>query len=387
MAHFVRPLVLAQALDPDRYEVHFHAPSRYLQYLRNRTFEVGELATMPGEQFLANIARGAPLFPAKVLRGYVEQERRLFAQIRPALVIGDLRLSLPVSAKLAALRHAVLVNAYWSPYARRRTLLPSIPVTRYISPTLLLPLFRRIEPMIYAIHVAPSNRVRKHYGMPALAPDIRAMYTDADYVLYADVPEFAPCYDLPGNHRYLGVCDWAAPAAKPEWWDEMQADPKPKIFVAMGSSGSLEVMPRLVRVLGDMQVSVLLATSGRQVPSPGGSTHVADLLPFVATARESRVVVCNGGSGSVYPAIAAGTPVLGIPANADQQLSTALLEESGAGLGVRIENASEKNLRAALDQLLLEPRYGARAREWSAVFRRYDAPSRFREFVAEAAAS
>lgn len=65
MAHFVRPLVLADSLDTERYEVYFFAPARFSGYLRNKPYTVGELASMPGHQFLANIARGAPLFPPK----------------------------------------------------------------------------------------------------------------------------------------------------------------------------------------------------------------------------------------------------------------------------------------------------------------------------------
>ena len=119
MTHFVRPLVLAESLDPDSYEVHFYAPPQFSEYLRNKPFVVGELASMPGEQFLANLARGAPLFPADVLRGYVQEERGIFARVRPDLVVGDMRLSLPVSASLDGVIHAVVVNGYWSPAAAR----------------------------------------------------------------------------------------------------------------------------------------------------------------------------------------------------------------------------------------------------------------------------
>ena len=68
MAHFVRPLALAESLDSERYEVYFYTPPRFSRYLQNKPFFVGELASMPGEQFLANIARGAPLYPSGVLR-------------------------------------------------------------------------------------------------------------------------------------------------------------------------------------------------------------------------------------------------------------------------------------------------------------------------------
>src|ERR1039457_603555 len=89
-AHFVRPLVLADAVDTGRYEVHFYSPSRFSGYLKNRSFLTGELRTMPGEQFLANLDRGAPAFPNDVIRGYVQQDRELIRSIRPDLVVGDM---------------------------------------------------------------------------------------------------------------------------------------------------------------------------------------------------------------------------------------------------------------------------------------------------------
>ena len=89
---------------------------------------------------------------------------------------------------------------------------------------------------------------------------------------------------------------------------------------------------------------------------------------FTETAGQARVVVSHGGSGGLYPAIAAGTPVLGIPSNADQQLSTAVLEESGAGLGVRVEEASERRLSQALKKLLFDPQYHRSAQQWATVY-------------------
>ena len=216
--------------------------------------------------------------------------------------------------------------------------------------------------------------------MPALPPDIRAMYTEGSYVLYADIPEFVPTTHLPGTHRYVGICQWAPATPKPEWWDRMRADPRPKVLVSLGSSGPLGVLPGLLRVLEKMPVAVLLSTSGRTMPAVAAGVYVADLLPFTEAASESNVVVSHGGSGGLYPAIAAGTPVLGIPSNADQHLSTAVLEESGAGLGVRVEEASERRLRAALQRLLFQPQYRATARKWAAVFARYDRPEKTLRF-------
>src|SRR6185369_2761023 len=83
MAHFVRLLSLADTLDTSQYDVHFHTPVRFHKYLEGRPYAVGDLATMPGEQFLANLAKGAPMFPTDVLRSYVRQDCDLIRTLRP----------------------------------------------------------------------------------------------------------------------------------------------------------------------------------------------------------------------------------------------------------------------------------------------------------------
>ncbi len=383
MAHFVRPLALADSLDTSRYDVHFYAPPRFSHYLKDRAFATGELRSMPGERFLGNIARGAPAFPADVIRDYVKQDRELIGGIGPDLVIGDMRLSLPISARLEGASCAVMINAYWSPYTRRRSILPSLPLTRVVPPRLLAPVYKLAEPLAYAAHVGEMNRVRKEFGIPPLPADLRVMYTEGSYVLYPDIPEFVPASNLPANHRYVGICQWAPPTPKPDWWERMRSDPKPKVLVSLGSSGPLRAFPALRNALSKLPVTVIVSTSGRSLQGLGPEVYAADLLPFTETAGQCRVVVSHGGSGGLYPAIAAGTPVLGIPSNADQHLSTAVLEESGAGLGVRVEEASQGRLLRALEKLLFDPQYRRSAQHWATVFNRYDSGVMFRQFLAE----
>ena len=383
MAHFVRPLALADSLDTSRYDVHFYAPSRFSGFLKDKPFAIGELRSMPGERFLENTARGAPLFPADVIRRYVKQDRELIRRIAPDLVVGDMRLSLPISAPLEGVLSAVMINAYWSPYTKHRAILPSLPLTRVVPPRLLGAVYQLTEPLAYAVHVKEMNKVRKEFGIPALPADLRVMYTEGSYVLYPDIPEWVPACDLPLNHRYVGICQWTPPTAKPGWWDRMCADPKPKVFVSLGSSGPLRAFPALLRALSKLPVTVLVATSGRPVAGLGPDVYVAGLLPFTETAGQARVVVSHGGSGGLYPAIAVGTPVLGIPSNADQHLSTAVLEENGAGLGVRVEEASSRRLLRALERLLFDPQYRRTAQQWATVYSRYDSGALFRKFLDE----
>ena len=382
MQHFVRPLALAQSLDPERYETHFYAPSRYFKYLDGAAFATGVLDTMAGDEFLANLARGAPLFPEPVLRRYVAEERRLLARLKPDLAIGDLRVSLPLSARLEGVPSAVLMNAYWSPHAKRRSVIPELPITRLIPPRWLGGIFRLTEPLALAMHVRGINAVRRQFGFAPLPPDPRHMYTDGDYVLYPDVPEFVPTTNLPSHHRYIGPCNWELPGALPDWWGRMLADSRSKVFVSLGSSGPVRILPSLLEVLSKLPVAVILATSGRPVPVPGPpGLYAAPLLPFAQTAAVSALVVSHGGSSGFYPAIAAGAPVLGIPSNADQQIAAAVLEESGVGLNLRVEEATASRLLAAIGALLSDRRFAAAALHWQGIFSRSSTAALFAEFL------
>jgi UDP:flavonoid glycosyltransferase YjiC (YdhE family) len=161
----------------------------------------------------------------------------------------------------------------------------------------------------------------------------------------------------------------------------MCADPSPKVFISLGSSGPIRVLPELLAALAQLPVSVVLSTSGRPVSAIGTDIYTAALLPFIETAAQAAVVVSHGGSGGLYPAMAAGIPVLAIPSNADQHLSTAVLVENRAGLGVRAEEATRKVLYSALVRILSEASFTKAAERWVAIFQRDAARSRFHEFL------
>jgi UDP:flavonoid glycosyltransferase YjiC (YdhE family) len=265
--------------------------------------------------------------------------------------------------------------------------MPELPLTRVIPPRWLGPLYRATEPLAFALHVAQMNRVRREFGVAPLPLDLRNLYTDGDFVLYPDIPEFVPTPGAPDNHSYVGICEWTPEVPKPDWWERMCEDPKPKVFVSLGSSGAVRVLPALLRALARLPVSVVLSTSGRHFRTTALPEFTADLLPFTLAASRANVVVSHGGSGGLYPAMAAGTPVLAVPGNADQQLSTAVLQENGAGLGVRVEEASAERLERTLRKLLMDLSFRQRALGWKTIFGRYQSGDLFGAFLRHALAS
>src|SRR5262249_35172548 len=140
-------------------------------------FPLRPVRSIPGPQFLAALARGRPLYDAATLRSYVREDLEVLREVRPDLVVGDFRLSLGVSARLAGAPSAATRNAYWSPYARVRSPLPELPFVRWVGLPAARLLFRLARPAAFAVHARPLNRVRREYGLPSLGRDLRRVYT------------------------------------------------------------------------------------------------------------------------------------------------------------------------------------------------------------------
>jgi UDP:flavonoid glycosyltransferase YjiC (YdhE family) len=235
-------------------------------------------------------------------------------------------------------------------------------------------------------HCDPLNEARRAYGLPPLPRELRRVYTDADAVAYADIPEFFPLDDAPPAHRHIGPILWSPPVTPPGWWFEERdrADPRPAVYLSMGSSGDDRLLGRLVDATLAAGARAWVATAGRPFDAGGrDGVHVANWLPGVEAARCADLVVCNGGSLATQQALCAGTPVLGIAQNMDQFLNMAPLVAAGVGRVVRADRVSPRSLGEALSALLRSDAVRAAAARSSSIAGRCAAGPRFVEFARE----
>jgi UDP:flavonoid glycosyltransferase YjiC (YdhE family) len=385
LAHVARPLVLAQALPPETYEVHFACPTREVRWLKGLPLKHWPLNCISSARFLGALAHGAPPYDLSVLHGYVEQDLDILDAVKPDLVVGDFRLSLPVSAGLRKIPHVNICNAYWSPYCSdTRYPLPDHPAIRFLGLGVVSAAFQLMAPALLAQHSRVYNKLRRAYDQPPLA-DLRHLYSQGDHVLYADVPSLAPLLAMPENHHFIGPILWSPNVALPDWWHQ---DHEECLYITFGSSGAASLLPSLLRTLAELPFQLLVATGGRvDLPRLTANIRSADYLPGVEACRRARLVICNGGSPTVYQALSQGTPVLGIPSNMDQFLNMQWVERAQAGRMVRTQHLQPKRLRAVVDDLLNEPRYSDNARRLADEISRHPSGPLFCHFVEKCSAS
>jgi len=377
LAHVARPHVLAKALVDRGYEVLVARDPRYRALFPDSTYRTADITSISCAQFFSALASGRPIYSLDTLRGYARQDLHVIDGFAPDLVVGDFRLSLSVSARLARVPHLAITNAYWSAYAQARFTVPEIPLVRALGVRAADAVFRAIRPCAFAWHTRPLNRLRHEFGMDSLGLDLRRIYTDADHTLYADLPQLVPTSGLPPNHAYLGPILWSPAIPRPDWWDDLPGN-APVVYVNLGSSGPRGMLKIVLDALATLPVTVIAATAGQKVPDGvPANAFVAEYLPGDQAASRARLVICNGGSPSTQQALAYGVPVLGIASNLDQYANMHYVQQAAAGVLVRAGRASVGGVRSAVASMLQTGGAAAGAAAIQQATQRFDAATRF----------
>ena len=174
------------------------------------------------------------------------------------------------------------------------------------------------------------------------------------------------------------------PRPLPDWWP---ASTKPLIYLSFGTvmgylAGAATVYRTALGAVAELPVRVLLTVGRRFDQSSLGplppNVHVEAWVDQVDALAEADLVLCHGGSGTVYGALAAGRPIVTVPSFVDQLGNGRTVAEAGAGLTVEanpddqrgprrlIDDRDAPRITAAVQTVLFEPSYRDAARRIAA---------------------
>ena len=301
--------------------------------------------------FAERLAAGRPVFSPGRLRGYVADDLKLIEMVRPDVVVGDFRLSLAVSARLARVPYISLSNAYWSPDRPLHAVRPTLDAFHGWPPVLADMAFQALAPAALRWHAKPVHRLLVDAELPGIGHDLRKAFTEADVTLYADLPSLFPDVRPTLSAGFIGPIAWEPPVAPPVWWGRVR-EGAPLAYLTLGSSGEAGLLAQVAGWLGELGFIVMAATAGKtELAGDDLQLLVADYLPGSLAARRAQIVVCNGGSPTVSQALAAGRPVLGLCSNLDQFLNMWAVERRGAGLSLRADRLDRPTFDGAITTL------------------------------------
>ncbi len=203
--------------------------------------------------------------------------------------------------------------------------------------------------------VATANAVLAALGAPALR-EVGDLY-DAEATLLTAVPEL-DVYPSRPSGQYIGAINTIAHGAHPVW---PGSRPR-KIFAYLKPQYAL--FEQVVRALARSSASVLIVAPGasRQLIQKLQTDHVAfsEHTVIMAEVREQcDVAVCHAG-GTVDVMLMGGVPLLLLPLQMEQTMTSKRVEQLGCGLLFMPEFAPAM-LDKQLGRLLGDPGFAQRA--------------------------
>lgn len=188
-----------------------------------------------------------------------------------------------------------------------------------------------------------------------------------------------PRSDLSPNVSFVGTVPPAASTApRPAWWGDLDGT-RPVVHVTQGTIDNRD-LDRLIRptiaALADEDVLVVVSMGGRSVEWLGeapANVRVAEYLPYEDLLPLTDVMITNGGFGGVQHALSLGVPLVVAGDTEDKPEVAARVAWAGVGVNLRTGRPDARALRRAVNTVLGDPGYRARAAKLAAVTATYPA--------------
>lgn len=223
---------------------------------------------------------------------------------------------------------------------------------------------------------AVYNKVRQHYGLPPVYnyPSL----VRGDLTLLPDLPDLSGLKeeDLPMGYEYSGPVFATLPMPVPEEVRRVFSRPGLKIYLAMGSSGTPDLIKKVSKYLRAMEnYNIVCATttilSPDELGPPSDNFYAARFLPAHLVNEMADIAVIHGGQGTVQTAAWSGTPVVGVGMQWEQQANLDGLVRAGMGIRIPLHSVTRKNILSAVERASGKP-FVKRAREVQAIVRKSD---------------
>lgn len=232
-------------------------------------------------------------------------------------------------------------------------------LTRYLVPRFLKRRFFNavMQRDVMRKTAAIFNRVRGRYGLPPVRNPVE--FVQSDLVLLPDLPELSglPAEDLPQGYIYTGPIFAVMDVPMPPQVKEVFSGDEQKIFCTLGSSGTAEVFSNLVRILRKhTEFRVVCATTTIIDPAELGPASdrffAAPYLPAHEVNEMADIALTHGGQGTIQTAAWAGTPVVGIGFQAEQQANIDGLVRAGMGVRIPLHSITPRRLLRSIERAL-----------------------------------
>lgn len=378
LAHMSRLVEIAKVLKRAGHEVTVAGDGEFMFLPRDASLKTDTVYTVSRERTLELAHRAG-------LVGYRWWRETIYRSIRsdleciernaPDVVVGDMHWTLSASCRKAKVPYVSITNGLWTNYSTAP--LGAIAghfSTKFLGERLAAGVLPAMKKWFGAYWALPYRQYQKENNLPGRFSNLFDI-VQGDLTLLADIPEYAPTKDLPPTVHYTGPILWNPALPDPEWLTQL--DPRrPTLYFTMGSTGNPEFFQAAIERFGNTEYQIIMTTGGFYAGSgvPPANVFIARFANGLRLMEKSDIVINHGGNGTIYQAITAGTPMIGIPTHVDQDINLQRVESLGFGIRVHPGRPAARLLVEAIEAILKNPSYRRQAQALQASVRKFNGP-------------
>ncbi len=229
-----------------------------------------------------------------------------------------------------------------------------------------------------------TNKVRRKVGLPPTTTGLLDSAVSPFLFLQGTTPAFEyPRSDLPPTVHFVGpfLPDPPRDFTPPGWWDDLHRD-CPVVHITQGTVATAadDLLVPTLKALARENVLIVATTGGPPLESIAlhplpENTRVEQFIPHYYLLPHVDVMVTNGGYNGVQIALANGVPLIAAGRTEEKPEIGARIAWAGVGINLNTKSPTVTQLRAAVKQVLSDPRYRQNAQQIQADYARHDAPT------------
>ena len=225
-----------------------------------------------------------------------------------------------------------------------------------------------------------AEGIRNRIGLPASGKSfIKKEFENADLFLHTSIPDFEyHREEFPPIMRFIGpiITHPNINYKKPEWWPEIEKD----IPVVLINQGTVSkdyddlILPSIEALKNEKIILIAVPVKEGEIMNLPENVHTEPYIPFGNLLPHIDLLITNGGFGGTQNALAYGIPIIIAGATEDKMEVAARLEYSGAGINLRKQKPTSKDIMNAYRKIMSDHSYKQKAEELKKIYAKFDAP-------------